>query len=63
MDQCLFVTDHIKGKIGVCMKISLFDVIKLCSEEATSIYRCNILLCQKAVLVSVKYIFSKNYST
>lgn len=41
---------------------NLIDVIKLYTIEGTSIYRRNILLCQRAVLVSVKYIFSENYS-
>lgn len=30
--------------------------------EGISIYKCDILLCRSAVLVSVKYIFSDDYS-
>lgn len=40
---------------------NLIYVIRLYSIEGTLIYRCNILLCQKGVLVSANYIFSENY--
>lgn len=60
----MLAIDQVKGQNLVLLKNLFFflDVIKLYSIEGTLIYRCNILLCQRVLLVSVKYIFSEGYS-